>query len=292
MADKSKDLTFGSEVSASVGGTVMLATTASLKAENTWIEPSENGFIGTDKPANTGRMLSKVDVKGNVIIRPSYANANALMALCFDETTGTFTPADDPAAIDIDVVLDRGVDVYTYADCWLNSLTLSANENEPVDWTLDLLGTTEADAGTVADLAIPDRMRMSDMTLTIGSDTYFITGFNWLFSYDLTERFHNSLTRSSVAARIPRITLGLNLDYNADTWGDLFDLAGLDTAVNDVVLAFTDGVNTVTLTHPEMTVMNPSRWPDLSGVDAVSATLELRAWLKTAETDIFSATYA
>jgi len=292
MADKSKAQTFGSDFKASVGGTTMLVTESSLKAEYEWYEPSDNGFIGTDKPANTGRQVTKKDVKGVVNVQPSYANANALLALCFDETTGTFTPADNPESIDIDVVVDRGVDVYTYADAWLNMLTISGAENEPLSWAMDIMGQDEADSGTVAALTVPDRMLFSDLTFSINANQYFITSFSWAFSYDLTERFHNSITRSSVAARIPRIDLSINIDLNSDNWGDVMDLAGTDTALADVNLVFTDGANTVSLLHPEMTVISPDRVKDASGVDSQNYDVNLRAWLASGEGDIFTATYA
>ena len=54
--------------------------------------------------------------------------------------------------------VEREVDTYTYAACWCNTLTITGNENEPIDWNLDLLGTTEADAGTVTALTVADKM--------------------------------------------------------------------------------------------------------------------------------------
>ena len=120
----------------------------------------------------------------------------------------------------------------------------------------------------------------------------FRSGFVWKFDYQMSERFHNSLTRSSVMSRIPFIDLALTLDLNADTWADLFAHAGTDDQILSVVLTLTDGVNSVTITHPEMTVMNPSKWADVSGVDAITDTLNLRAWLKSGSSDIVTIVYA
>lgn len=292
MADKSKAQTFGSECSGSIGGTTMLITGTDLNAKREWYEPSANGMIGTQRPANTGRQVVKNDVSGTVTVQPSYAQANTLLGLCFDESTGTFTPADDPTAIDIDVVLSKGVDVYTYADCWLKSLLLQGSENSPLEWVLDLLGQDETDAGSVSALAIPDRMLFSDFTFSLGSNTYFPTSLAWKFDYALTERFHNSVTRSSVDSDIQICTLDLEFDLNSDTWADLLAKAGTDTAINDVILTATNGTNTITITHDEMTVMNDIRLPDVSGKDAITATLSLQAWLKSGSTDIVSITYA
>lgn len=292
MADKSKNITYGHERVGSVDGTTMMVVNDSLSAKSTFDEPDESGMIGTNKPANTGRQVTKVDVNGNITVRPSYAHANTLLQAIFDESAGTFTPADDPTAQTFDVVVDRDVDINTYAACWMQQLTIKANENEPIDWDMELLGTTETDAGTVAALAVPDKMIMPDLTVSINANTYFVQGFEWSWTYAYDERFHQSLTRSVAVSKIPMAKLNLTCDYNSDTWADLFALAGTDTALTDVNLVFTNGVNTLTIAHPEMTVMNESKWNDQSGVDASSGTIELRAWLASGESDIVTVTYA
>lgn len=292
MVDKSKALSFGSNWNLSLGGTSMLGISTSLKEEVEWDEPSDNAFIGTTRPEKAGRQVIKKDVKGQVTVRPSYAHADELLAILFDGASSPYTPADDPTAIDVDVVIDREVDIFTYADCWLQSLELTGNPNEPIDWILDLLGKLEVDSGAVAALTIPDKMLFSDLTLTIGGDTYFPTGFTWKFMYDLEERFHNSLTRSSVGFRIPRLEIGINFDTNDDTWADLQNKSGLNTAIANTNLVFTNGANTLSLLTPECTVMNPSKWVDGEGVEARKFDLQLRAWSATAEADICSMTYA
>ena len=292
MADKSKDMDFGAECSGSVAGTVMLFTDASLKAEVEWLEPSDVGLIGTQKPGRGGRQIAKKDVRGDVSLEASYAHMNAILQQCFDEAAGTFTPADSPEDLAIDVVLNRKVQIYTYADCWLNELELSASENEAIAVRLGLLGKDEEKAGAVGALVLPDRMRMADLSVAIGADNYFPTRFAWMWTYDLVERFHNSIIRSHVMARIPKCTLELDLDQNSDTYADLYAKAGTNSPVDDVVLTLTDGVNTVTITMPEMTVMNASEPQDISGIEEITGTVELRAWLDDAESDILEIAYA
>ena len=292
MADKSKDILFGTNATGSIGAEAMRITDCSLKAEHEWYEPDASAMIGTQKPANAGRQVVKTDVKGGVTVQPSYANADTLLGLCFDETTGTFTPADSPEGIGIDVVMSRGFDVTTYADCFLNSLEISGNPNEPVSWVMDLLGKTAADAGTVSALTVPDVMLFSDFTFSINSNAYFPTNMVWKFDYAIDERFHNSVTRSSVMSNVPMCTLDLEFDVNSDTWADLFNKSGTDTAIDNVVLTATDGTHTMTITMPEMTNINPSPVPDMSGVDAIKHTLNLRAWLDSEASDIVTITYA
>jgi len=292
MADKSKDLLFGTSSTGSVAATAMRITDNTVKAEYTFYEPDENAMIGTQKPANTGRQVVKTDVKGAITIQPSYAHADILLGECFDETTGTFTPADNAEDIAIAIVADRNFNTETYADCFLSSLEISGSENEPLAWVLDVMGKTEADTGTVAALAVPDVMLFQDVTFSIGGNTYFPTGMNWKFDYALEERFHNSNTRSSVMSNVQKCTLDLEFDYNADTWADLFSKAGTDTDVGAVVLTMTNGANSVTITMPETTNIGTSSVPDMSGVESIKGTLNLRAWLKSGEGDIMSITYA
>jgi len=292
MADKSKAILFGTSSTGSVAAEPMRITDNTVKAEYEWYEPDANAMIGTQKPANTGRQVVKTDVKGAITIQPSYPHADILLAECFDETTGTFTPADNPEAIAIDIVADRNFNTETYASCFLSSLEISGAENEPLAWVLDVLGKTEADSGTVSALAVPDVMLFQDVSFLIGGNTYFPTGMTWKFDYALEERFHNSNTRSSVMSNVPMCTLDLEFDYNADTWADLFDKAGTDTDVGEVVLTMTNGANTMTITMPETTNISPSSVPDMSGVEAIKGTLNLRAWLKSGEDDIMDITYA
>lgn len=285
---KSKALTFGHNCKGSIGGTPYLIVQESLKATQEWLEPSEEGLIGTDKPANAGRILKKTDVKGSVTARGSVAELEALLALWFDQAAGATTPADSPVGKTAAVVLDRGVAVHTYAACWLNAIELSANENEPVDIMLDLLGTTEAASGTVTAPTLTDRMRFSDCSFSLASNAYYPSGFKWRFSYELEERFLNSLTRSVVQHKIPICTLELTFDHNADTYTDLFALSGTDTEIDNCVLTINDGSHSLALTMTDCCVMNPSKFPDGSGVEARKDTVILRSFNTT---DIFTGAY-
>lgn len=288
MAAKSKALTFGHNCKGSIGAATYLIVQESLKANQEWLEPSEEGMIGTDKPANAGRILKKTDVKGSVTVRPSVAQLEVLMALWFDQTGGATTPADSPVSKSAAVVLDRGIAVHTYAACWMNQLELSASENEPIDCVFDLLGTTEAASGSVGAVTPPDRMRFSDLTVSIASNTYYPSAFKWRFSYNFEERFLNALTRSVVQQKIPTCEVELTFDHNSDTYTDLFALSGTDTELANVVLTIADGTNTIVFTMNPCCVMNPSKVPDGSGVEARKNTLLLRTF---SATDVFSAAY-
>lgn len=294
MVDKSKDLIFGSDCLGSIAGNVMLFSQESLHEDATILEPSDQGFIGTNKPSNDGRQVSKQDVKGTVTIRPSYLNANLILQQFFDESgpTGQFNFAADPNSKFATFVLDRNADIFTYADCWLQELSMSGNENEDIEWLLDLLGKDEVNTGTVGALTPPDRILFSDLAVTIAGDQYFPIGYTHKLMYDFEERFHNSLIRSHVMSRIPKSMLSLIFDVNTDTFQDLMIKAGTVDQLDDVNLVFTGPSNTLSFLHPKMTVMNPNKWADASGVGAKQHTLELRAWLDDGtETEIFDATF-
>ena len=289
---KSKDLTFGSECAASIGGTAMFAVSEGLRAEHTWSEPADIGMIGTDKPKNSGRQVIKTDVKGPLRLQPSYAHIYAILQEYFDESTLVFTPPDDPNIMVADLLIDRYVDIYTYAACWLGAMEVSWQENSPVEVLLDLLGVTETDAGASIDMsAVPDRMLASDLTVSMAASTYFPTGGRLKYSNDLEERFHQSINRSSVASRIPKLILELDFDVNSDTFTDLLALAGTDTTIDDVTLTFTNGSQSLTIAMAEMVVLNPSKWPEQDGTGPKQHTLQLMATLDAAESDIFDMTY-
>ncbi len=286
---KSKDQTFGSECAVSVAGTVMFGVSEGLKEVPEWDEPQDTGMTGTDKPKNSGRQVTKKDVGGPLVIRPSYKHAQTILQTWFDETAGTFTAADDPNGKSGAIVIDREVDIYTYAACWLSQMELRFTENEPVDFALELLGTTEADSGSVGALTPPDKILASDLTVSLGGSTYFPIAGRVRFNYDYQPaggRFHQSLTRSSVAAKTPWFIIELDFDYNPDTWGDLFDLSGTDTTIDDVLLTFTDSTYTLIFDAAETTNVTPSKWSDQDGVEEKTHTLALKAWLDAGETEV------
>jgi len=295
MANKSKDQTFGSEWSGSIAGTVMLLdpSNTSLKSVSEWWEPMENAMLGTKRPGNTGRQVVKDDVSGTVGVFPSYAHANTILQQIMDESTGTFTPMDAPEDMDVgDIVIDKSVIVHTYADAQCNELRLSGGENEPLVWILDLLGRTEAVSGSVAALTPPDCMLFSDVSFSLNSNAYFPTRMELRFGYQLSDRFHNSVTRSSAMSQFDSCELDLTFDINADTYADVAVLAGTDTAIDDVVLTITDGTSTITVTMDRTTNMSPHVIPDPGGTDAIQDTITLKGWLKSGSTDIVVMTYA
>ena len=295
MANKSKDQTFGSEWSGSLGGTPMLIDpgNTTLKAVDEWWEPKDNAMIGTKRPGNTGRMVTKTDVSGTVGFFPSYAHANTLLQQIFDESTGTFTAMDAPEDMDVgDIVLDKQVVVHTYADAVCKKLRLTGGENEPLSWILDLLGKTESAAGSVAAFAPADCILFSDVSFSLNSNAYFPVRMEFRFSYEFQERFHNSVTRSSVMSQFDVCELDLTFDINADTYADVAALAGTDTTIDDVVLTITDGTSTITITIPETTNMSPHVIPDPGGTDAIQDTITFKAWAETADADLVSIVYA
>jgi len=288
---KSKALTFGHNSKVAIGGASYFCVQESLKATTDMKEPSEEGMIGTDRPGNTGRLPHKIDVKGNLTVRCTVAELEVLLALWFDQSGGTTTPADSPVGKTANVVIDRAGKVKTYAACWLNAIELSAQENEPIDVLLELLGTTEAVSGTVADVTPPDRMRFSDLAVSLASNAYYPSGFKWRFSYELEERFLNSLVRSVVQQKIPKAEIDLTLDRNSDTVADLFELAGTDAELANCNLTIADGTHTLALAHANCCVINPSADQDGAGVGARKDTVKLRSFLKAPATDIFTGTY-
>lgn len=292
MADKSKLLNYGSECKASIGGTSMLITNFGLKAEYEWDEIHDKALLGTNRPEKGGRQVAAKDVKGAVTVLPDYTHAQVLLAEVFDLSTSTYTPMDDISTMDIDIVADKGVDVFTYANCWCNTLTLQGQEKGPVEWILDLLGVDETDEGSVTIPAQVDNMRFTDLSLSINSNTYFPKGFKWMFNYNMQERFHNSLTRSAAQDQRHECLIDLNLDLNADNYTDLQAMAGTNDTIPNVNLVFSDGTDSLTFAHPICTVMNTSKIDDIGGVDSVNADIQLAAWSADGSADAFSVTHA
>jgi hypothetical protein len=292
MANKSKSTTFPFEGKASINGTTMLFTQFGLDSHFTWHDPRKVGMIGAHQPSKDGRILLKNDVNGPVTILPSYAQATALLALMFDGS-GTYTPKDAPSAMSVPFVCDHKDVVRTFAANWLDKLTISARENQPIEWKFDVLGTTDTAGGTVAYAAAPDPMIMSDISFVAGGNTYFLTGFDWEWSYDLFSRFHNSVTRSAATRQIYTCKLTLHFDQNSDHYADFMALAGTNTTLATCVLTATNGVNSLAVTHPVMTnVKNVLTEGTKGGEGAAEKTADLEAWSSNGTADMMSIVYS
>jgi hypothetical protein len=296
MSDKSKVRSWGAHCRMSLGGTTMFCRDPGLALARTMSEPAETGMVGTDKPGRGGRQLIKTDVKLSPKIQPSYAHATAILAMFFDGT-GTYTPADAPIAKTADVVLHTVVRTTTYAGCWLKALEIAGEEGKgELDWILQLLGTTVAASGTVTAADVPDRMLFSDLALAIAGNTYHLKGFSLKIDYDLADdMFLNSLVRSTVSPRIPFVTLDLDLDVNSDSYADLMAHAGTNDAIGStqgVVLTFTGGGHSLTITIPEMVVVSPSEEAEVSGPEALKYNVQLKAYLKSGQNDNITLAYA
>lgn len=290
MADKSIKQVFGGECKGSVAGVPMLITSQGLKAEYTWSEPHTSAQLGTLNPSKGGRQIVKKDVKGPITLLPTYANAATIFGVMLDSSTGTYTPRDVPEEMDFDVILNKVTGIFTYDECFCNVLTLKGQENSPLEMILDILGKDEVASGSVTNPDQLDTMLFTDLSLSINSNTYFPKGFEWKFTYTFSDIFNNSLTRQGVMSQLLETTLSLNFDKNSDTYADIRAHAGSNDTIANVNMTFTDGVDSIVIAHPIMTVMNPSKDDDVSGVDTLAADVELKAWSSDGSTDAFTIT--
>lgn len=282
MVDLSKTQVFAHETKVKMDSTDLVAVSESLASHPEYYTP-ESGMIGTRHPKKARRFMTKNDVNGDITFEPTYANFEVILAAVMDEAAGTFTPAATPETKTAEFVIDRKGDIYTYANCVFNSLTIAGSENEPLQTVLNLLGTTEADAGAVGDATGDTPIAMIDTSFTIGADAIFPRGFSLVMAQNFESRFHNSVTRSSVQGGVYKVTGSLMLDLNSDMWTTLFANMNSNAAVA-FGMVFSDGVTTFTVTIPEIVL--PGETPTITGEGVVTYDMAWEAFLKQGETDV------
>jgi hypothetical protein len=175
------------------------------------------------------------------------------------------------------VGIDRISAMYTYAGCKVDRATFSASMGDFLSLSLDIEGLTET-AGSitgfsalVASLAVP--YVFMDGTLTIGGTTYQVKAATVSVDNHLKkDRYMNSISRTDLPELDRTVSLALTLPYTSDTLA-LYDTGAASAAV---VLAFANGVTTITLTMAACSF--PAQGIDTPGRDEILLPLTGRAY--------------
>lgn len=220
----------------------------------------DEGMTGSQYPEKDRRVKTKDDVSGSIVFEPTQAQARGILALFFTGTS--YALEDDVTAETFTVLVDRSVQGYTYSGCWLNSIKIGFSENGAVEFTLDILGTTETEGAVDVGTPTADSPIIApDCTIQLAASTYFVISGEIELSRNMDSRFLvGSLTRQAVG--IGKFSGGgsLTLDLNADVQADIIALQGTNTSLA-FSLAMSDGTDSITLAAAE--VVFPGGTPEI-----------------------------
>jgi hypothetical protein len=159
------------------------------------------------------------------------------------------------------VVVDKGADVYTYANCKVNRLTLSGRQGELINLTLDVEGLTESATGSSpSEPTSATPYWFDDVVLTIGGTAYEVEAFELVVDNAIiTDRFQMNATRADLPEGDRMVTLRTEHSYSTNTSG----LHSVAVAGSNCTLVLADGTTTRTYTFAKL--QSPDNGPEVGG---------------------------
>lgn len=183
------------------------------------------------------------------------------------------------------VGIEKIAAVYQYAGCKMASASFSGSQGSFLALSCNIEGKTETVGAITGFSALTPSLEtpyvFMDCVLTIGGTPYQFREFNLTIDNGvLLDRFMNSTSRTDLIAADRVVAISLSLPFTSDTLA-LYDTGATSAAV---VLTFTNGANSLTMTMPAVQFpAQPQNLPNrneiilpLSGIARkTGATLEL-----------------
>ena len=166
------------------------------------------------------------------------------------------------AATAVDIIIDRVTNVYTYAGCKVSRLRIAGSQGGIITADLDIVGTTESDAGSVAEPASAGPCIFNRCTLTLVSAARPVEEFELIIDNAIEPKFYNSLTATDLMERDRVVTLRTRHPYNTTADSGLYDQA-LAGATGTLVI--NDGSSAGTFTFGKLQVPAESASVDGKG---------------------------
>lgn len=236
-----------------------------LTSEDTF---DDNGGVYGSRDMREERVVkTRQAVGGNIMLRPTPVELDGLFNLLTGDTKGGDNlvefQAVGPTAHD--VIIDKGYQIYTYANTKINTMTLRASSGGVLTCGLDYLGLTEAASGSLTPTPTHNPPYvMSECVLTIGGVAHPISEIVVAITNNLHgDSFYNSLTRTQIPAGRHVTTVTPTIPFD-DAAAEAMRVVGITGATCTVV--FTKGSNVLTFTIPNLKF--PQQTPQISDRDA------------------------
>jgi hypothetical protein len=224
--------------------------------------------------ANRNRLVAQ-QTAGGWTIWPTPVELGYFLPYCLGGTpVGTSYPLAEtlPAFA---VQKTEGDDRFDYAVNKAARLTVRGGPGNPLEFSVDTLGTTEAKTAggaaafpslgldtTTSPFIFPD----SAGAITVNGTTLDVMDFSLVIDNALQQRRPNSITPTAIYRTVRIVTWSLTVGY-----GDAPTLYGLDPAGVPVSAVFTNGGTSLSMSSPK--VCFPKNTPLTAGRDEVTLTL-------------------
>ncbi len=208
-------------------------------------------------------------VSGQIILNPTNTDLNLIEPFVIG-SGGTV----DEALGNTSIVVDRGNDVYTYANCKFSRMTLSGRQGELLRLVCDVVGRSEAATGDApAEPSSATPFAFHDTTsLTLAGTARETKEFEMVIdNMMITDRFNHNQTVIDHPEGDRVVTLRTVHDWSDNTSGLYGQAVGGATGA----LVLSDGTNSRTYTFGKLQV--PSESPPLSDKGPMELTLDMTA---------------
>lgn len=215
-----------------------------------------------------------IEVDGNIVVHPSPTELDQLLPCIVGgtETTDVFPLAE--TVPEFDWMIDKGADVYDYADLKVDQATFRGSPGQPLELDFSVMGKTETSVGAGNFPALTfdtDTMFIfTDSAFTYDTsstgDEYEIIDFELTINNFLERRFGNSTTATSIDSTDRRVTLTTTHPWTSSD-GKGADSTGLfitTLAGSDGSLVLTNGGQSLSFAFANMKP-SPSMTPEFNG---------------------------
>lgn len=212
------------------------------------------GIRGTRQQYGERARLIEERVSGSITFEPTPTELDVLIPWFLGGTTaaGVTAPGESLAAHTL--YFARVRKMHTYTGCKPSRATLSINQGQPIQLSLDIEGTTRA----IGAVSLPSATYPTDNIFIPAHCTLTVEGAarkfrNFVLTIDNrldAERFYNSTTRTLMDALDLDVSLSASVPYSADNE----DLETAVVAGAAASLAITDGTTTYTVAFANLKV--------------------------------------
>lgn len=259
----STDYALGTLSNVSINGTAMAVNNCSLGKREVLLQ--RNGIRGTRARFNTDIRKGPQRCAGTITLEPSKSELLALAILALGSGGNT---AD--ALTEFDVVVDRGTELYTYADCKIGRFVVSGTQGGIISCSLDLVGKTETEEGSVSAPVSDVPFIMADAVLTLAAAAREMAQFTLVVDNMIdAERFLNSLTLPDVIPQDRQTNLSVSIPYSTAN-ASLYDQAVAGAAGS---LALNNGTEDITFSFANLQL--PAESPEIPGKTESMLTLNM-----------------
>lgn len=183
-----------------------------------------NGIRGTRSRVAERCRIAQGVVSGSIVLHPTPVELDTLFYLILGtiESTDSFVLAE--TIPEFGVLIERITRRFVYTGCRVSRATFSGTQGQPITLRLDIEGETEVITntswpGTIPAIDSGSPYIFSDTTFSLSADASAAEVRSFEITIDnglITDRFMNSVTRTTIPSADRIVSLSMTVPYTAD----------------------------------------------------------------------------